>query len=263
MRYDKIIKKNTKTTDEISNLKDECAKLKKHNEMLGSALNGMMHEVRRFSGELSDYAEKISKLTAGQTGRVKELSDTMYFTSGMLASRLAFTDIELNPAAIRLQNKIRTGIYKKFDKSRHILLNRAQSKQVKINFIGNSVIEFDAVEAFELVPFVILDNAIKYSPANREIDITFSEQQREIEVSIKSCGPKVEHPEIQNIFMKGVRGRNGALAASAGDGLGLYLAKTLCDLESVKISATSDQQIGFEMGGIGYSTFEVKLIKRF
>ena len=203
MRYDRIIKKANRSTVEMSNLKDELANLRKHNDTLLSALNGMMHEVRSFSGELSDYAEKICRLTTDQPGRIKELSDTIYFTSGMLASRLAFTDIELNPAAIRLQNKIRTGIYKKIDKSRHILLNRAQSKQIRINFKGNSIKEFDAIEAFELVPFVILDNAIKYSPANRDIDILFNEQNKELEVSIKSCGPKVELEELTNIFKKG------------------------------------------------------------
>lgn len=263
MRYDKIIKKNNKITDELDNIKKELEQLKKQNDVLSSALDGTMHEVRRFSGELSDYAEKISRLTTGQNGKIKDLSDTIFFTSGMLASRLAFTDIELNPAAVSRQFKIRTGIYKKFDKARHILFNRAKSKQISINFIGNSVNEFDAIEAFELVPFVILDNAVKYSPSSREIQVFFSEHPREVEVLIKSCGPKVEVDELPNLFNKGVRGRNGAMAASAGDGLGLYLAKTLCDLTSTRISATSKQQVEFQLGGIGYSEFEVKLDRKF
>lgn len=263
MRYDKAIRKNNKISNELDNLKIESERLRKQNEVLSSALNGMMHEIRRFSGELSDYAEGISKLTAGQNGRIKELSDTIFFTSGMLASRLAFTDIELNPAAVSKQFKIRTGIYKKFDKARHILINRAKSKQININFKGSSVNEFDAIEAFELVPFVLLDNAVKYSPANREINVIFNEQPRELEVLIRSCGPKVDSNELLNIFKKGVRGDNGALAASAGDGLGLYLAKTLCDLTSTNISATSNQHVEFQLGGIGYSDFEVRLARKF
>jgi predicted nucleic acid-binding Zn-ribbon protein len=95
VRYDKIIKKNNKITDELDNIKKELEQLKKQNDVLSSALDGTMHEVRRFSGELSDYAEKISRLTTGQNGKIKDLSDTIFFTSGMLASRLAFTDIEL------------------------------------------------------------------------------------------------------------------------------------------------------------------------
>lgn len=263
MRYDKIIKKNNKIADELGNLKRESEQLKKQNEVLSLALDGTMHEVRRFSGELSDYAEKLSRLTAGQNGQIKELSDTIFFTSGMLASRLAFTDIELNPAAVSKQLKMRTGIYKKFDKSRHILNNRANSKQISISFKGSSVNEFDAIEAFELVPFVILENAIKYSPSSREIQVIFNEQAREVEVLIKSCGPKVELDELPNIFNKGVRGRRGAMAASAGDGLGLYLAKTLCDLTSTKISATSSQHVEFHLSGIEYSEFEVKLARKF
>ncbi len=263
MRYDKINKKIIKSSEELANLKEECERLNIKNETLSSALNGMMHEVRRFSSELSDYAEKISKLSTNQSGQIKELSDTIFFTSGMLASRLAFTDIELNPGAIRLQLEMRVGIYKKFDKARYILMNRAKSKRISINFTGNSINLFDAIEAFELVPFVILDNAIKYSPENRGINVSFNEQQRELKVVVKSCGPKVDLEELPKIFIKGFRGRNGAAAAGAGDGLGLYLAKTLCDLTSVNISATSDQRVEFEMSGVGYSTFEVTLIKKF
>lgn len=261
MRYDKINKNKIKILCELEKLKVENEGLVKHNELLSSSLNGMMHEVRRFSSELSDHAEGLSKLLSTQAGGTKELSETIFFTSGMLASRLAFTDIELNPAAIRLQIKIRIGIYKKFDKARYILSKRARAKQIKIIFKGNSIKEFEAIDAFELVPFVILDNAIKYSPSGREIIISFEENSRELEVIVSSCGPQVEPSELPTIFMKGVRGRNGASAVSAGDGLGLYLAKTLCDLTSISISATSSPISEFEMSGIAYSTFEMKLRK--
>lgn len=264
MKYDKIIKRTNKVEDELKKIKEECEIVKKQNEKLSTALDGVMHEVRRFSSELSTYAESLGKLitSTNQEGQIKELSNTIFYTSGMLASRLAFTDIELNPEAIRLQLKVRTSIYRKFDKARHILINRARSKQVQIIFKGNSNSEFDAIEAFELVPFVILDNAIKYSPANREVTVTFTEQQRELEVTIQSCGPTVKSSELLSIFEKGFRGHNSS-AATAGDGLGLYLAKTLCTLTSIGISAKSNQQPEFKFGGIDYSTFEITLLRKF
>lgn len=263
MRYDKIIRRKTKELEEINNIKQENENLKEECEKLRSALNGTMHEVRRLSSEISNHSENFSKLasTLSLEGQLKDLSNTIFFTSGMLASRLAFTDIELNPQAIRLQLRVRSNLYKKFDKARHILLNRAKGKQVYINFKGNSNFEFDAIEAFELVPFVILDNAIKYSPANRNIEVTFTEENRELEVKIRSCGPMVNTNELSRIFEKGFRGTNGTLAG-AGEGLGLYLAKTLCGLTSILISANSSPEAEFTLSGIGYSTFELSLRKK-
>jgi len=263
MIYDKINRKVTKLNDEIGRLKEVNNQLIDQNEIYKSALNGVMHETRRLSSELSDYAEQISKLTTTESRNIKELSDTIFYTSEMLASRLAFTDLELNPTAIHYQHKVRTSLYKKFHKASYILNKQAKSKQIKLKLSGNSNQEFDAIEAFHLVPFVILDNAIKYSPRQKDIDILFEEQQRELEVVISSYGPKVDHDELLNIFKKGVRGRNGIKAERIGDGLGLYLAKMLCDLTSIKISATSNQQVEFTMNGINYSSFEIKLTRRF
>lgn len=261
MRYDKFNRKISKLNDEIMRSKTEFEQLRKENEELKSVLIGMMHEIRRFSGEISNHSEQVSKLTTDGSKKIKELSETIFYTSEMLASRLAFTDIELNPGTIHHQHKFRTVIYKKFDKARYILSKRASSKQLKINFIGNSLSEFSAMEAFQLVPFVILDNAIKYSPVNQEINVSFNEINRELTVTVSSSGPMVNNDELPNIFQKGFRSRNGILATSAGDGIGLYLAKTLCDLTEIKITANSNQQIQFNLNGIGYSNFEIVLTK--
>lgn len=261
MRYDRFNRKISKLNDELKRSKTEFEQLRKENEELKSVLVGMMHEIRRFSGEISNYSEQVSKLTTGGSNKIRELSDTIFYTSEMLASRLAFTDIELNPGTIPHQHKFRTVIYKKFDKARYILSKRASSKKIKINFIGNSLSEFDAMEAFQLVPFVILDNAIKYSPVDQEINVNFIEMNRELQVTVSSFGPKVDNDELPTIFQKGIRSRNGTLATSAGDGIGLYLAKTLCDLTAIKITADSNQQVQFNLNGIGYSTFEIVLTK--
>lgn len=254
MNYDKVNKK-------IASLSTQVRVLQETNSKLSFALNGMMHEVRRFSNEISALSEEMSKGldSPNSTERIREIAQTILHISGILSSRIGFTDIELNPNAINLQIKLRTNWYKKFDKARYILLNKAKTKRLLINFQGNSVMEMDAFQALELVPFVILDNAIKYSPQGRNILVNFNESPHDLEVTITSCGPKVEDTELEKIFDKGFRGKNGINASAAGEGLGLYLAKTLCEMHSISIRAKSEKTSEFQLSGIDYSNFSIIL----
>jgi predicted nuclease with TOPRIM domain len=136
MRYDKQQRKENK-------IKDELTKLKSSHAHLHSVVESLMHESRRFSAEITSYSEELSRISIGTTGRIKELSDTIFYTAGLLSSRMAFSDFELNPQSIRKQLPVRTSIYKKFDKARYILSKEAKDKFIQIKFYGNSMMELD------------------------------------------------------------------------------------------------------------------------
>lgn len=57
-------------------------------------------------------------------------------TAGMITSRLAFTDMELNPRAIENQTISKSGIYKKFDKAKRLLAEEARGKQLAVRLVG-------------------------------------------------------------------------------------------------------------------------------
>jgi signal transduction histidine kinase len=179
----------------------------------------------------------------------------------MISSRLAFTDLELNPASVTLQLTLRAGLYKKFQKAHHVLALKARLRRVPIRFTGNSYLEIDALPSFELVPFVILDNAIKYSPADQEIRVKFDENLpgNRLVIDVSSTGPIVEPDELSAIFDRGVRGRNASKLSVGGDGLGLFLAKFLCDYHGIDVSASSGRESQFSINGVPYGLFHVRL----
>lgn len=263
MRYDKINRQIDRTSSELLSLKEKHEKLERQHERLVSVLGGLMHEIRRFSAELSNTAEELNKLTNSGGNfdhRINDLAQTIFYTSGMLSARLGFTDFELNPLIANRQGRVRSGIYKKFDKARYIVTKNARSKNVTITLHGKSVLEISALQAFDLVPFVLLDNAIKFSPNNQEILVNFEEvPNKELEVVISSEGPMLESVETISIFDHGKRGSNAIKSGVPGEGLGLYLAKTLCDMHGIGISADSSNRMNFELNGIKYSTFSVRL----
>jgi K+-sensing histidine kinase KdpD len=264
MRYDSYNNKTKKLNDDLFKEKEKYSELNCKYENLKSILEGTMHEVRRFSGELSSKAEDLNKIVAdlsGTDGRIKDLSENIFFLGGMLSARLGFTDIELNPSSISKQPYLRSCIYKKFEKSRYALFNRAKLKNINITFTGNSFIELEAIQAFELLPFVLIENAIKYSPQGQSIDITFDEiANKELNVTIASIGPIIEKDEKERLFNRGFRGTNANRSSVSGEGLGLYLAKSLCDLHRIDLSITASSTKRFDLDGIPYSDFSIKLI---
>ena len=55
------------------------------------------------------------------------------------------------------------------------------------------------------------------------------------------------------------RGRNALKASIAGDGLGLYLAKVLCNIHGVQITAGSAGETVYQVKGVDYEEFVAQL----
>jgi K+-sensing histidine kinase KdpD len=247
----KILRKKQK--EEIASLKQENNVLRERIGNSHSILKSTMHEVRQFSSVISDSSFRLVK-TNNNAKTIEDLANTIHYTSGMLSARLGFTDIEINPEVIEGQVDLRMGMYKKFDKARYLLMQLANEKKSKIIFNGTSRLEIDAIQAFEMVPFVILHNAVKYSPPGYEIAVNFDEPNMQyLEVSVASFGPKVLESELHQLFIREFRGSNSK--GTEGEGLGLHLAKRLCEIHDINIKIELGTELGISLEGISYQKF--------
>jgi len=175
----------------------------------------------------------------------------------MISSRLAYTDIELNPIALESQTPIRSGIYKKFDKAKRILAEEARDCNISLRLNGESRVEIDALPVFELLPFVLLDNGIKYSPPNQTVTVEFEVHSGRQTVTVISMGPAVSREELPKLFDKGFRG--ASTKSLPGQGLGLFLAKSVCDFHGITIRADCQSGVSYQLNGIDYAEFRVEL----
>lgn len=263
MRYDKENKRLEKLNNELLKVKSEYERLIQVHQRLQSILESLMHETRRFSADISTNAEVLSKKLVSSTDtKTRDISETIFYTTGLLSSRMLFTDMELNPQILHRLIRFRMGIYKKFDKARHILSKSARFNQLTIDFSGNSLLEVEALQAFDLVPYILLENAIKYSPPNQPILVTFNENNNELEVIVSSMGPLVSLDETKSIFERGTRGLGAINSSIPGEGLGLYLVKTICDIHSFDIKAKPSNESSYSMNSNSYAKFEIFLTVR-
>ena len=242
--------------DEVERLRTENELLNGESQSIKEILDSTLHEVRRFSAQLLKFAERLSR----DTDRQKQLNTTVmsiFYTAGMISARLAYTDIELNPKALESQTPIRSVIYKKFDKAKRILAEEAKDRRIEVRLKGESRVEIDALPVFELLPFVLLDNGIKYSPPDQTVTVEFKEHLGRQIVTVISMGPTVSSEELPNLFDKGFRGTS--TKSLPGQGLGLFLAKSVCGFHGITILAESKPEVAYKFNGINYSEFMVKI----
>jgi len=136
----------------------------------------------------------------------------------------------------------------------HCLDNLCKKKKINFNVQGSSYDSIDAYPVLELLPYLLLENALKYSPEQNEIGVTFDNAR----VIIENIGPYLAEDEIDSIFERTIRGRH-ARGLFSGTGNGLFFAKQVCDIHGIKIAASTDGKILYRMNQIPYSVFKISL----
>src|SRR6266516_678565 len=106
----------------------------------------------------------------------------------------------------------------------------------------------------ERLVLIVLDNAIKYTPAGGSVrlDVTGRDGKRSVIVTDSGVGiPAVELPRIFERFYRGDNARSRA----EGSGLGLPIARWIADLHNARIAVSSDAggtrvQVDFPAGAV-------------
>lgn len=223
-----------------------------------------LHEIRKINTQIKRHAEELMISTSSPdedkfVSFVEWKSKIIFAASSMLSTRLGIYDFEKNPAVITAK-QARASLYKKFDKARIVLETYAKDRKVTINqFSGSSFYEIDAYSALDFLPFVILENAIKYSPSHQDISVSFEDSSAQLKVVVSSMGPINSEGDLKNIFLKRGRGKVAKDLDSAGGGYGLYFGKLICDLHNIVISAASEKTSRMTLNGNDYSQFTVTL----
>jgi light-regulated signal transduction histidine kinase (bacteriophytochrome) len=216
-----------------------------------------LHEIRKLNRDIKSQAEELN-ITLSSDNLNKEFLkyrvQNIFSTSSLISVRLDTFDVLFNPGIISSNTPIPFYIYKKFEKTMHCLDNQCKQKKIRFNVHGSSYASIDAYPVLELLPYVLLENALKYSPEDNEIKIIFNNEQ----VIIENIGPHLAKNEINSIFERTVRGKH-ARGHISGTGNGLFFAKQVCDLHGIKIHISTDEKPLYQMYQVPYSLFRIIL----
>lgn len=213
-----------------------------------------LHDAMRLARDVGQLADQLLiENTPEGPDRFNVASPThraLIKTSSLLVDTFDLLEIYLNPDAAAFGQTRSIEIYKLLDKLTKIAgLARSQEHRPLVRLIGNTRRAYDIYESFKLIPFVLIDNAQKYSRQGGSVTVQVAESGTSIEVSVNSEGALLSPEEQQSVFERGYRGAAALKAHPSGMGLGLYIAKTVARAHGFQIRVTSIPE-GFEIGGI-------------
>lgn len=117
----------------------------------------------------------------------------------------------------------------------------AVKKKVKLNILSatEQKIFADPISITQAIG-VLIDNAIKYSPYNREVSISATAEDKHIKIEVIDHGIGINPAEIKYIFDRFYRADSARTKSGAGGyGLGLSIARSIVKLHNGSIKADS------------------------
>ena len=84
----------------------------------------------------------------------------------------------------------------------------------------------------------MIDNAVKYSPVNKEIQVTIKALEDEMLVQVQDNGEGISKEDINHIFERFYQGSK----KEGSTGLGLAIADSICRLQHLNIRYYFEQE---------------------
>lgn len=257
---------NLSQSDVIAYVQEYCAGLEALDDQYRSLIRQNIHEVRGINSALYNAAFELQEILDAdysQRGSTASISKSVVSLSELLRGRIDFMEFIANPDA-RNVIKGEIYVYRKFDKVQRCFRVTAHKRGIEFEISGSSTKATYGPPIFDLVPYLLLDNAVKYSPDRFPVKIVCNDAAQSIFCSVTSKGPRITEEELPDIFSPGVRGVNALRSKKEGSGLGLsVLRKIVKDVFGGTIVVHQSEDMIF-INGVPYCdvTFEIKLPTR-
>lgn len=228
----------------------------KHQEFV----NKIFHDIRKFNQQIKLKNNRIYRKSQqnNKYTKFKEFSKSIEELSWLISLRMNNYNLTYNEELMKADIKSAYNIYSIIYKVKRCLEEKANQNDLKIHMNADrDCREVQAYDCIELLPFLFIDNAIKYSPKHGNIYIIIKENSNRQHIIIKSIGPQVESYEKEHLCDEGYRGKNAKIRTDEGMGIGLYTASSICQINNIKLSINSGEKVMKEIDGIKYAEFVV------
>ena len=220
----------------------------RHSELLqvteklqAALLNSISHDLRTplvsITGALSSLREK--SLNINQEGR-DSLLETAYGEAERLnrlvANLLNMTRLEANAIHLRLEP---CDIQDAIGSALNQLEERLGNKPIVVTIPeGLPLVSLDFA-LFGQVLVNVIDNAVKYSPKDSQIDIDVTQTEKAISIHVRDRGIGIPEEDLERVFDKFYRVSRPE--SVNGTGLGLAICKGIVETHGGQISAANRQ----------------------
>lgn len=192
----------------------------------------LMTELLQIGGTQEETAEYLSALTR-ELNRQKELIDQL-----LLAGRLESGRMKLDPVPMDLLPVLKESMQavKAMANKRHISIN-LDVEQEAIHVLGD-------VSGLSQVFINLINNAVKFSPEGKSVEVLAALGEHEVLISIVDHGLGIPPDAISHLFERFFRARNVTVAEIPGSGVGLYIVKSIVGELGGRIEVKSELNQG-------------------
>jgi signal transduction histidine kinase len=192
------------------------------------AMHFVVHEMRTPLTAIQGSSELIGRYNLSEDKR-KEIASLINSESKRLGRMIKiFLDVErLSAGQMEIKKEPFDG-----EALMQACVNRvrplAERKQIRIQLRPMADIQLVGdTELMDYAFYNLLTNAVKYSPAETEVDVFAERRGDEIHISVKDQGIGLDQKEIKQIFQKFYRTHSAEASGEAGTGIGLSIVEQI------------------------------------
>lgn len=241
------VKRTTKRKNELEemtiSLKEQRAQLVALNKAKDEFISLASHQLRTPATGVKQYIGMLiegygGKLTKQQLDILKTAYDSNERQLKIVGDLLKVAHVDAGRVMINRQKSDLGIIIKDVTHEQQAALNKKNQKLV-CKLPDKPVMAFIDPYRIRMVLENVLDNASKYTTANKRIIVELKELKRNIHIIISDEGVGIDERDIPKLFYKFSRIDNPLSTTAGGTGLGLYWAKKIVDLHGGAIAVKS------------------------
>lgn len=219
-------------------------------ELKSNFMRMMSHDLKTPLARIQGMTEVIGKdgLNPTQRRALDTIAQSSEELSEFIASILSLSRIESKEMKLMLKSRDVNEIVREVIR-KHEYLARRKNIEIVAELEPLFSIKVDQ-DLLRTVVANLVENAIKYSPEGTKVLITTDEIDNEVVIQVADQGAGIPSEELSHVFDRFYRGRKTRVT-TAGNGLGLYLARYFVELHQGRIEVESEPEKG--------STFTVRL----
>lgn len=122
---------------------------------------------------------------------------------------------------------------------------QAKERGIVIKQADTSAVVIGDGESLTQLLVILLDNAVKYSPRDSQVELSTAEQNGRLNITVEDHGPGISKDALRHVFDRFYRADGSRTnSAKEGHGLGLSIAKMIADLHHGEITLSSEMGKG-------------------
>ena len=201
------------------------------NKAKSEFIANMSHELRTPLNAIAGYVELLQMglrgpVTEAQVDDLQRISQNQRMLLALINDVLNFAKVEAGQLAFELRD---VSVHESLSAMEALVMPQLLARSLRYEYtpVNPELTVYADREKLQQVVLNVLANAIKYTPAQGEIQLSATETPDAVHIHVRDSGRGIASEKLEQIFAPFVRIDTGYSRATEGTGLGLAISRDL------------------------------------